>query len=353
MSTVESNFVLPDFSAPEFRALDLPSTEKAETDYISSSASFTSWQNSITRKEAKMTNSSFEHCCSIEHTLENAEFALVQDSTSKESLTFPKTEMTNPTDPHMVLIHQTEEASRTQEPFKSLYRPSGGTLTSQAVVDGWIHLEFWVIDDREIELEFDIIDEASRRFYVMEKEREEQFYSRNESIKDTIQRREKCVLTASDSDDEFGHFTNSSNRLLTRTRSVHSSRRRLSKLIKSVSMTTLIKGKSPSSECPATEDHSYGVKSTLPTEFGFSSRSYTENGSVWSTSTPKLRRNLHRKLKTKWQPVSRMVSRCYSWDGCASSVDSSSKWVHFSIRSLLQRIVCCNSMETSSDDESR
>lgn len=45
----------------------------------------------------------------------------------------------------------------------------------------------------------------------------------------------------------------------------------------------------------------------------------------WPSTTPKIKKGLHQSIKAKWQPVSRALSRCYSWDGC-SSTDCSSRY---------------------------
>eukprot|EP00210_Caulerpa_lentillifera_P001074 g1036.t1 len=388
VSLDQHDFILPDFTAPEFSVLDVPSTERV-TDYILSSASFTSWQNTNMPNEDKTTNpaaiSNVEVCCSLEHTLEKCESTSVQKCETKpvqnpctqerDGLTFPKNEMIIIADPHMTRIHETDKKSEIlglQDSSKSLYRPSTGVRRVQSlpVNYGWVNVEFWVIDDKSIELDFIIIDEASRPFYIMEKEREIQFYIQNEPIRNlNYWYRESNGETGSETEDEFDQIANSSecghssNTAITR--SVHGRHGRLTKLIKSVSMTTLVVDQAQDSNFASPEasnsssleeyccDDSDGIKSPYPTDFGFSSMSFVDHSSGWSTSTPKLPRNLQKKLKRKWQPVSRAMTRCYSIDGCASSVDSSSRWMQCSIRRALHRMVCCGTTLSSDDDDSR
>lgn len=261
---------------------------------------------------------------------------------------------------------------------KSLYR-SVGFGNTQAITDGWVKVEFWIVEDQKVEIEFAVVEEKSRPFFAMEKEREDQFFNRNEHALHEINKKLKNNndrISESDSEDEFDDIPlYNDDDDVEEKRSAGSSRRphgwesKASKFLKSVSMTTLVLsgnleptnagvendvvGQAESYEVPYIDGaKGYGAaEMPSPADFGFCSAQHYAENYPWSASTPKLRRNLNKKIKTKWQPVSRFVSRCYQWDSC-SSVDSSSRWFSFSPRRIIKRAICCGSTVSSDDGKS-
>lgn len=285
----------------------------------------------------------------------------------EEGLTFPTTEMTtsSPLISPSPLTEQVKLSVEHNPSRKSLYRPSTGMETSKAVIDGWIRVEFWILDDHEIEIELAFIDEASRQFYILEKEREEQFYNRNEEVFQRVSFTAELnnQKSSTDSEDEFEGIPkcNEYNLVERKASSTCSALtqlrdKRVLRLNRSVSMTTLIRCEGIASVMSTEEDPAVlkTLQRVLPMDFGFSSVTCGgDTSSAWSTSTPKLRRNLNKQIKRKWQPVSRfVVRRCHAWDGGSSSGDGySSKGCSFSLRRILHRIVCCGGALSSDDDD--
>lgn len=287
----------------------------------------------------------------------------------EEGLTFPTKEMTtsSPLISTSPLKEQVKISVEHNSSRKSLYRPSTGMATSKAVIDGWIRVEFWILDDHEIEIELAFIEEASRQFYIMEKEREEQFYNRNEEVFQRVSltaAERNDQESSTDSEDEFegipksNEYNNLVERKASSTRSGITQFRdkRILRLTKSISMTTLIRCEATESAMSTEEDPPVlkTLQRVLPADFGFSSVTCVgDTSTAWSTSTPKLRRNLNKQIKRKWQPVSRfVVRRCHAWDGGSSSGDGySSKGCSFSLRRILHGIVCCGRALSSDDDD--
>eukprot|EP00210_Caulerpa_lentillifera_P009091 g8672.t1 len=396
VSIDQSPFSLPDFTSPAFHASDLPFNEKRSgTDHVFSSASFTCWRKAKLPLQDKATESSMKNAevCDDdeddeeEHTLEACDSAFLQghvksaqlsrsedieDQTDddEEGLTFPKNEISS-ANPLIPLFHQKDKIQQQLErssSSKSLYRPSIGQTHSSAVTDGWVSVEFWIIGDRHIEVELTTIDEALREFYILEKEREEQIHTRNEIASRQIslireQERYEREFDTEDEDFEGIPKSNEYNVLerktsCTRATHVQFGDRRILRLNKSLSMTTLIRCEAPEpSESAGVANEEVPVmktpRRTLPVDFGFTSLTHGDASCSWSTSTPKLRRNFNKQIKRKWQPVSRFVlRRCCARDGGSSSCSgSTSRGRLCSLRRTLYKFVCCAQTVSSDEDD--
>jgi len=232
--------------------------------------------------------------------------------------------------------------------------------------EDWVKVDLLVTDDT-VDMGLSFLTGKMKQLYLMERARDEIFLSRydgpslnksNKNIAKTSIKSQNHVPTHHEdlavADDD---------RLCPTHRKCHGSDAKVSGFVKSLSMTTLaMSGAFEPMDAVKEEADGYNVdghclqhivSKTLSTEpstaCGCGRPRESEVHHRWPFASPKMKKGIHQSLKAKWQPVSRAISRCYSWDGCSS--ESSSRYGISMPCGFIKRFVCCSSNLSSDDDD--